>query len=243
MKKFVRGPRVTAQFGQQSFDEWASTAGRVLGLDEAGRGSLIGPLVVGGFLTRSDQVARLSELGIRDSKLLSRPQREAFYRDLARYGRRSHLMIPPQEIDRFVRRGRLNHLEAEGFATLVRRTCPDRVVVDACDVNARRFGAQVARLSRTRATIRSEHKADRNDVVVAAASIVAKVWRDRAIDRLAEEVGEPVGSGYPSDPRTVRFVSDRLSLGPAPPYVRASWSTLVRIKLGPSAHRLEKFGK
>ncbi|MGI0067834.1 MAG: hypothetical protein ACREB9_05390 [Thermoplasmata archaeon] len=86
---------------------------------------------------------------------------------------------------------------------------------------------------------------DRDDPVVGAASIVAKVERDRAIARLAVEIGEPIGSGYPSDPHTMEFVrrwtasrGDRNAV-----WLRRSWAPTKRLMRERSARRLEEFDR
>lgn len=214
----------------------------ILGLDEAGRGSLIGPLVVGGFALRADRLDSLVAAGVRDSKQLSPERRETVYAALGRLGRRFSVPLPPSVVDAHVRRGRLNHLEAEVFGRLVRRAGPSAVYVDACDPVAERFGREVLSWARLDIPIVSEHRADETYPVVAAASIVAKVRRDRAVARLRSAVGERLGSGYPSDELTCAFVREILRTGaPAPPWVRQSWRTMRRLKPRPVAPTLESF--
>ncbi len=214
----------------------------VLGLDEAGRGSLVGPLVVGGFLVRPEAAERLTTLGVRDSKLLSPARRAELYGLLGRLGQRLSVSLAPSAIDRHVRRGALNHLEARAFAQLARRARARVVFVDACDPNAARFGRVVARLAGPRVRVDARHHADRTVPVVSAASIVAKVRRDRAIERLSQKLGEPIGSGYPSDERTLEFVRGRLGrAGPSPPWLRLSWRTMERLKPRPGGPTLDAF--
>ena len=101
--------------------------------------------------------------------------------------------------------------------------------VDACDVNAGRYGETVTSLLRTPVTVISEHKADSRFPVVSAASIVAKVTRDRIIDALHEEYGE-IGSGYPSDKTTIDFLESWISEHGSPPVIaRHSWRTISDI--------------
>lgn len=215
-----------------------------MGIDEAGRGSLIGPLVVGGFLAREDRLGSLREVGARDSKLLSADRREAVFASLARVGRRLSIALPAPVVDTWVRRGGgLNRLEAATFARLIRRAAPDLVYVDACDVRADRFGRDVARLAHAEGRVVSRHRADRDLPIVGAASIVAKVRRDRAIGRLRAELGDAVGSGYPSDERTCAFVRGVLAGGAAaPPWLRHSWATTERLMPKPPRRALETFG-
>jgi ribonuclease HII len=214
-----------------------------LGIDEAGRGSLVGPMVVGGCLVRTTDLGRLAEIGVRDSKLLSAKRREAIYRELGTFARRVSVTVAPQRIDRRVRRGQLNRLEAEVFARLVRRYRPARVFVDACDPIASRFGAVIAALAAPPSVpVEARHRADREIPVVAAASIVAKVRRDRALARLRERLGDALGSGYPSDVRTVEFVRRALENElDGLPWLRLSWATTRRLKRLRTVVPLEAF--
>ena len=217
--------------------------GSVLGIDEAGRGSVIGPLVVGGFLVDLDRLPELRATGARDSKELSPRRREEVREALARVGVCRTIAIPPREIDRFVAHGDLNRLEARAFAQLVRELSPDSVRVDACDTNAFRFGSLVERLAGGRVPVTARHRADRDDPIVGAASIVAKVERDRRVARLRQRLDADFGSGYPSDPRTVEFLRSGLSrASPRPAFVRWSWSTMKRVKAARPARSLDSFG-
>ena len=217
--------------------------GSVLGLDEAGRGSLVGPLVVGGFLTEADRIPELRRAGVRDSKLLSPNRRAEIFQELANLGTRFVVHLPPRTVDRAVAHGGLNDLELSAFATLVRRSRPAFAFADACDPVAERFGRRLAAASGTGCVVHARHKADRDLPVVAAASIVAKVHRDRSLARLRRRLGPELGSGYPSDERTVAFVRSTLADGSAPPsWLRASWATTERLIEARSARPLEAFG-
>jgi len=219
-----------------------STGPGVLGLDEAGRGSLIGPLVVGGFLVPEERLSELPALGVRDSKLLSAARREEIYRSLSSVGRAFRIAADPAEVDRSVRHRGLNRLELRLFSRLVARARPRTVFADACDPVASRFAAQLGALAGEDVEVRASHHADRDIPVVGAASIVAKVERDRAIARLARRLDAPIGSGYPSDRRTVEYVRQLLASGtPAPPWLRQSWRTTERLKRETRARRLESF--
>jgi ribonuclease HII len=218
------------------------SAGTVLGIDEAGRGSLVGPLVVGGYLCDRSHLSGLPGLGACDSKTISPGRRSEVYERLRAAGRSFSVALSPALVDRYTRRGRLNELEARAFARLVRRARPSEAFVDACDPNAARFGETVRRLAGAEVPVRASHHADRDLAVVGAASIIAKVRRDRAIARLARAIGPGVGSGYPSDPRTVEFVRATLARGgPPPAWLRASWATTGRLKRELSVIALERF--
>jgi len=208
---------------------------RVAGVDEAGRGCVIGPLVVGGVSIEKTEIPRLIEIGVKDSKLLSPKKRETLaiqIRELALNCFVVHLS--PVEIDHVVENGtrlhRLNRFEAHAMAKVVSILNPDLVYVDASDVNASRFGEHIAEKLDFHLEIVSEHKADLKYPVVSAASIIAKVERDRAISKLCAKHGN-IGCGYPNDQKTRKFLSDWIKkFGSYPDFVRKSWKTSKKIK-------------
>ena len=207
----------------------------VLGLDEAGRGSLLGPLVVGGFAVPASEGidAELRGLGTKDSKALSARRREEVFEGLCRRGTLLAAWADPPEVDRWVRGPGLNALEVALMGGLIRRCSPGLVLADACDVDADRFARHLRRQlppSFPRVRIVARHKADRDLPLVSAASIVAKVTRDRRMVQLARTLGEEMGTGYPSDPRTRRHLEDLLARHrDLPPHVRRTWATVTRV--------------
>jgi ribonuclease HII len=216
----------------------------VAGVDEAGRGAWIGPLVVAAVAVRADDVERLRAAGARDSKQLSPAARARVYDRIRTIGDCRSVALPPRAIDRSVARHGLNELEAGAFARLVRALGPTTAVLDACDADAARFGRRVGALVGPGPRIVARHKADRDHPVVGAASIVAKVRRDRAIARLAARLGADLGSGYPSDRRTVEFVRNSVAPGArTPEWLRASWATTKRVIPLPRGPTLETFGR
>ncbi|MGA2665273.1 MAG: ribonuclease HII [Nitrososphaerales archaeon] len=185
-----------------------SASAAVGGIDEAGRGSILGPLVVAGVSATPDALRRLGELGVKDSKLLTAERRSSLYPEIeALCDEVAFLAIPPAEIDRYVQYGRrrrkLNYLEAIHMARIVPLLGEvERVFIDAPDTNPARFSSELAEMLDPCPRLVAEHRADRNYVVVSAASIVAKVERDRAVEALRSVHGE-FGSGYPSDEETI----------------------------------------
>jgi len=202
----------------------------VVGIDEAGRGAWLGPLVVGAVAVDRGALSRVAATGARDSKTLTPARREEILARLEQCARVRSVAIAPEEIDRHVAEGRLNELEARVFGSLAGGFAPAEARVDACDANARRFGATVARHAGPEVRVLSRHHADALDPLVGAASVVAKVHRDRAIGELARQLGADIGSGYPSDPVTIEFVRSTVRPGaPTPPWLRKSWATTGRI--------------
>lgn len=202
----------------------------IVGVDEAGRGAWIGPLVVGAFAISEDRIADLRATGARDSKTVSPPERSRIHDLLPSLGVARSLELPPPEIDRHAARGHLNDLEARAFGELLQPFAPAVAYVDACDTNAARFGRRVSAVAGPGIRVIARHRADATYPVVGAASIVAKVRRDRAVRELGGRLGLEVGSGYPSDARTISAVRRLLPPGSArPEWLRASWATTSRV--------------
>ena len=212
------------------------------GVDEAGRGPVIGPLVVGAVAIPTADLSMLKEYGVRDSKDLTHKKRVAmadwFYEQARQRGWFHHVIVcQPPRIDAAVHHNGLNLLEVELFAEALNpmRTKVEQgveIINDACDVNAQRFTDRIsARLTGwpwDQSSMKSEHKADTNHAIVGMASILAKVRRDEIIDSLKVEVGAPIGSGYPSDPNTKAALPFLLSGDTPHEALRWSWKTVKR---------------
>jgi ribonuclease HII len=207
----------------------------VAGVDEAGRGCVIGPLVVAGVAVKTENLQSLMDLGVKDSKLLTAKKREALYPQIIQLTEKHHIMkLPPAQIDKVVRSSRtlhkLNRLEAQTMAKIIEVLHPDEVYVDAADVVENRFGNHIAELLRFKVKIVSEHKADRTYPVVSAASIIAKVQRDAEIEKLRAKYGD-FGSGYLTDDKTMAFLKRLLDKQEDyPSCVRKAWKPAQRIK-------------
>ena len=194
---------------------------RICGIDEAGKGPVLGPMTAAGVIAEDDSV--LSGLGIRDSKQLTPKRREQLFDEITSSFEYSVILRTPQDIDS--RLGTMNQFTVACHAEVLRNLHPDKVILDACDVNAKRFGENVLSASGVEAEVISVHKADAKYEVVGAASIVAKVTRDRIIDELKIEFGD-IGSGYPSDETTIEFLRGYIRKhGKAPSCARLTWQT------------------
>ncbi len=192
---------------------------------------MLGPLVIAGISLDKKKLRSLSSLGVKDSKKLSPRRREDLYKKIIRVADDYYITkIPPRTIDANVRHHRLNDLEARYMAKVVSRLNSDTSYVDSCDVNPKRFGKKISQLSENH-KIRSYHHADSRFVIVSAASILAKVTRDRAIARLRKS--HDLGSGYPSDSTSVKFVRRYYKTNHVmPSFVRKSWKPVLKIMDG-----------
>jgi ribonuclease HII len=206
----------------------------VCGIDEAGRGPVIGPMCICSALFDESGAEKLRKMGVRDSKKLSAARREEFepvIKDLALEWKL--VSVSPAEIDRLRKSISLNQIEAEKMAGLIisHTMRPEKVIVDAADGVAENFGDRIRAALKANGVdapkIVSEHKADDNYIEVSAASVIAKVSRDRAISELRASYGE-IGSGYPSDEVTMEYIRNATRKGEIPDFVRRSWVSFKR---------------
>jgi len=197
-----------------------------LGIDEAGRGAVLGPLVVAGCAMTPAQEAVLREAGVADSKGFGPPAKaQAVREDLAALIREratwcAVVVASADRVDASVRRHRLNALErAMAEEILAGSPQGSRVVLDGRRV----FDPLCRRIPRATAM----DKADQHEISVAAASILAKTTRDSLFAQLRARCStglDPIGGeGYPNR-STARFLDAYFSLhGDLPPETRRSW--------------------
>jgi ribonuclease HII len=219
---------------------------RIAGVDDAGRGPIIGPLVIAGVLVEEDRIKDLRNMGVKDSKLLTPTTRTRLSGRIKGLATKVSLAeAQPKEIDEVVLHGgklkKLNFLEAKMMAEVINDLAPEEVYVDASDVNEERYGQTIAEFLKPELKaikIVSRHHADRTYPVVSAASIIAKVRRDEAVEALRKEYGD-FGSGYITDSKTLGFLRGwRRSHNAYPPIVRLSWKTIKQIELEVGQSRL-----
>ncbi|WP_316504428.1 ribonuclease HII [Nitrosopumilus sp.] len=201
---------------------------QICGIDDAGRGSMLGPLVIAGISIEKRKLRKLSLLGVKDSKRLSPKLRDHLFKKIIEVVDDYYITkISTRSIDASVKKHCLNNLEAKNMAKVVLKLQPDVSYVDSCDVNSTRFGREISKLSDNH-KIKSYHHADSRFVAVSAASILAKVTRDRAIEKLRKN--HNLGSGYPSDSVTVKFVTKYYQINHLMPnFVRKSWKPVQLI--------------
>jgi len=210
------------------------------GIDEAGRGPVIGPMAVACIVVNEKTINALEKLGVRDSKTLLPSTRIKLYKRLGFIAEKVHVrIVSPPEIDKAVfgkTFKNLNDLEAFMAASLIAEVYePDvsKIFVDSPDINPERYKLRILKhLNKLGLRVEPkklicENKAESKYVIVAAASIIAKVRRDLIIEKLKTIYGD-IGSGYPSDPVTREFLKRAIKAGKTPPIIRFSWKTLKR---------------
>ena len=205
-----------------------------MGIDETGRGSVIGPMVLCGLVVNEEQEKQLKKLGVKDSKLLTPKKREELSEKIENIA--THIIIirvPSHKIDTNRKKGiNLNQIEAIKMAEIINMTKPDKVYIDAPSYNSTKFTDYLfSKIEDKKIKIIAENYADKKYPVVSAASIVAKVDRDEQIRKLERELGEPLGVGYPHDELTIKHLEKiaRENKGKMPRYVRTTWDTTKQI--------------
>jgi ribonuclease HII len=211
----------------------------ICGVDEAGKGSVLGPMVIAAVGIASEDI--LEGIRVRDSKLLSVKERERLYKIIRKKCQVATVKLDAEQIDIMRRDMTLNEAVARSHAQVIVKLSPDYAYLDACDVNTFRYAEMVKNHLVLPCEIISEHHADEKFPVVSAASIIAKVTRDRAIATLAKKYGT-IGSGYPSDPVTIRFLNSYIDEHHVPPPIaRKSWKTISAILSKKSQRSLNDF--
>jgi len=206
---------------------------KICGVDEAGRGPVIGPLVICAYCIDEKDTPELLKLNVKDSKLLTPKQREALYNKLKKLSKDFKLaVISAKEIDSRNAVGtNLNQLEALKIAELLDDLRPDVVYVDSpTSPKAEKFAEMIFKTSIHKdIKIIAEHRADQKYKICSAASIIAKVDRDDEIEMIKKELGFDFGSGYPADPITKRFVKEHWE-NSLSQYIRKSWGTIKELE-------------
>lgn len=199
---------------------------RVLGIDEAGRGAVIGPLVVGGVCLPFEMLSCLQDIGVKDSKKLPHKKREEIFESFKKEKILFHFFeITPKEIDK----ASLNDLEILYTIKLIRFFSPDNVFLDvpARGRGIERYCDKIRKELPRHIEVIGGNRFDDIHRVVGAASIVAKVMRERAIAKLKKKYGN-FGSGYPNE-QTITFLEEHFEM--LKPIVRMKWKTVQKLKV------------
>ena len=202
----------------------------ILGVDEAGRGSVLGPMVIAGVIVPEKMNLVLERMGVKDSKRIVPNRRMILSRKLKKMFKYDMIIISAREIDQMRADGiNLNEIEKNAMEELILRLKPQKAIVDAVDVKPERFQKKLCQ--DTGFDVIAEHKADDNYIQVSAASIIAKVERDTQIAEINKEFikNGGIGSGYPSDPTTKKFLAN-YTYDEMPDFVRRSWNTVAKMK-------------
>ncbi|MCQ2737518.1 MAG: ribonuclease HII [archaeon] len=207
-----------------------------LGLDEAGRGPVLGPMVMGGIVIPEKKEKIVERMGVKDSKKVTPKRRAVLSRKLTKMFEYELVEISARDIDLMRAKGiNLNQIEKLAMKKIIRKLDSDKIIIDALDVKEGRLQEEMQEYAGPNREVLAEHKADENYLAVGAASIIAKHRRDQIIDELNRNYIKTtkdrngIGSGYPSDPKTKAFLK-QYTYDEMPEFVRRSWGTVQKIK-------------
>jgi ribonuclease HII len=202
----------------------------ICGIDEAGRGPIIGSLFMAGVVIEPEHEAILKKMGVKDSRLLTPKKREALFDEIQKVVKSFKVIrVPPDEIDEAVqsKNTNLNWLEATHAVTILNELKPHSAIIDCPSPNIKAYTAFIEKKLQHKTKLLCAHHADTDYIVVGAASILAKVLRDREMAELRKKLGVDFGSGYIADPKTKAFVESYWDKFPE--IFRHSWKTFKNI--------------
>ncbi|KYK27593.1 RNase HII [Thermoplasmatales archaeon SG8-52-1] len=217
----------------------------ICGIDEAGKGPVIGPLVVAGLTLEND--SKIIEYNVKDSKKITPKNRKILSKKIIEISSDYEvLVIPAKDIDDMRKVMTLNEIEVNAFTKIIKKLKPDICYVDSVDVNEKRFADNILSGLSIKPVIISKHKADDIYPIVSAASIIAKTRRDEEVEKISQilekKLNYPLGSGYPADPITQNFIKKWFEkYKKLPPYTRHSWKTVQNFLNMSNIRKLDDF--
>jgi ribonuclease HII len=214
---------------------------KVLGIDEAGRGPVIGPLIIAGVMIHDGKEAELG--AVKDSKLLAHKKRIELNHLIQEHSEFKIIEVSPKEIDEAVdpdnKSMNLNWLEAHKQAEIINELSPDVAIIDCPSPNCKKYTEYLSNLLvNKQIKLIVEHKADVNYPVCSAASIIAKVRREEEVEKLKQKYGD-IGPGYPANSVTQKFIRENWEKHPE--IFRHSWSTFKNHEKAKGQMKLEGF--
>jgi len=204
-----------------------------LGIDDAGRGPVVGPMILAGCLVTEEIEKEFEKLGVTDSKKLT-PKRREFLAEKIREMAISFeltITLPDEITENNVNGVNLNQVEAIKAAEIIDRINKGdekiKVVIDCPSVGIKKWDDYLRTKIKNLANleISCEHKADKNHISVSAASILAKSKREEEMSKLKEKYGDEIGSGYTSDPTTCKFLAKYAEKFKNDGIFRQTWAT------------------
>ncbi len=200
----------------------------IAGVDESGRGPVVGPLVICCAYCKREHEKKLNKFAKNDSKALTPKQRKEAFDELRKFCEFKWIEVSASDLNRLMERMSLNDIEAQVMASLGSKLRNADIMIDMPDRYSWTFRKRMQRFGLER--FEAEHKADEKYPIVAAASICAKLMRDEKLEKIKNEVGFDFGSGYPGDERTRAALKDKEKFSKLKPFIRKKWKTLETIQ-------------
>jgi len=203
---------------------------KILGIDEAGRGPVIGPLIIAGVMLPQEKIKILEKLQVKDSKKLTPRKRTYLAKKIKKISKYYITKIDAPEIDKLRQEGvNLNEIEKRAIVDIINKARPDHAIIDSVDIKPQRFEKEIKKLIKYKISIKAEHGADTKYPIVSAASILAKDQREQEIEKIKRKYKIEFGSGYPNDPLTKKFLS-KLEHDKLPDFIRKSLATIKNMQ-------------
>ena len=213
---------------------------KILGIDDAGRGPVLGPMVLAGVLIDKKDEIELIRLDVKDSKKVFPRKRKRIAKQIQEKFPHHIELAFPDEINKMMTSGtNLNTLEALKASMIINKLMQNqkekiKVVIDCPSVNTKSWHDQLSDfiIKKDLVDLACEHKADEHHLAVGAASIIAKVRRDEEIQKIKQRINITIGSGYPSDPLTKAFLHQHGEHFVDKNIIRTEWATWKNIIKG-----------
>ena len=187
---------------------------------------VIGSLIVcGAYCKRTDE-KKLKKLASKDSKKLTPKKRDEAYSELKKFVSFRWIELTAIDLNKMMKEMSLNDIEAKAMAELAKKIDGD-VMIDMMDRYSWTFRSRMEKFGVKK--FEAEHKADEKYPIVAAASICAKITRDRLIEEIKAKTCD-FGSGYPGDVKTLKALKDKEKFKMLKPYIRERWKTINNLK-------------
>jgi ribonuclease HII len=188
-------------------------------------------MVIAGVMIEEKDESKLRKIGVKDSKMLSPHQREKLYPLIKKIAKDYiALKVSAKEIDELRKTINLNKIEAEKMAQIIKTMGADKAYVDTPQASTEKFKAILLNLAKNHTEIIAENYCDETYPVCSAASIIAKVERDKEVEKIKKIVGFDFGVGYSHDQRSIEFVKKCLKEKKYLDYIRHSWITVDDLK-------------
>jgi len=205
-----------------------------IGVDEAGRGPVVGDMVVAGVAATPRVFENLTVLGVKDSKLLTPSKRMSLYREIINQDTVIVLSyISPRRLDsenlNILEENAIIHILTTIAHLLVSREVELHIFIDEIKGRSKSIENRVKSIFNCPVYLTIEPNADAKYPPVATASIIAKVARDLNLKILRGVFGD-FGSGYITDPATRNWILEYYYSHSTPPlFIRRSWRTLRKL--------------
>ncbi|MBU0929799.1 MAG: ribonuclease HII [Nanoarchaeota archaeon] len=199
----------------------------ICGIDESGRGPVIGSLVIVGVLIEEKDVSKLEKIGVKDSKLLTHKKRMFLAEKIKKIVKKYKIIeIEPKEIDEAIDGNQslnLNWLEAHKTVEIINELKPDKAIIDCPSPNIKKYKDYLIKLLNNKdIELVIEHHAEKH-FPVGAASIIAKCIREEEVEKIKKKYNIEFGSGYPSDSNTKKFLEENFNNPELQEIFRKSW--------------------